>query len=141
LAQARGEWSPMRYLKSLAIVAVVSVIGLAVALPASGHKVAYETKLQIRFDKLNDTTEQYSGKVKSQKPACEVGRTLTLTLSGSLVGTTVSDSAGHWVLTGPLPTKGAQMTLSTPKKILKKNKKHLHKCKSASLSGKSEGPG
>jgi hypothetical protein len=124
-----------------AAVAAVSAIGLAVALPASGHKVAYDTNLKIRFDTLNDTTEQYSGKVMSSKPKCEAGRTITLTQSGVPVGTTVSNSAGAWVLTGPVPPKGAQLTLSTPRKILKKNKKHRHKCKAASMSGKFEGQG
>jgi hypothetical protein len=125
-----------------AVAAAVSAIGLAVALPASGHKVAYDTNLnKVRFDTLNDTTERYSGKVMSPKPKCEAGRTITVTQSGVAVGTTVSNSEGEWVLTGPVPPKGAQLTVSTPKKILKKNKKHRHKCKAASRSAKFEGQG
>ena len=123
-----------------AAAAAVSAIGLAVALPASGHKVAFDTNLKIRLDTLNPTTEQYSGKVRSEKAACEAGRTITVSQSGVPVGTTVSNSGGDWVLTGPVPPKGAQITVSTPRKILKKNKKHTHKCKAASLSGEAEGP-
>ena len=130
----------MPYVKSLAIVGVVSAIGLAVALPASGHKVAFDTSLTLRLDTLNDTTEQYSGKVRSEKAGCEAGRKITVSQSGVPVGTTVSNSGGDWVLTGAVPPKGAQITVSTPKKILKKNKKHKHKCKAASLSRKANGP-
>src|SRR5262245_52715381 len=123
-----------------AMAVAVSAIGLAVALPASGHKVAYDTNLKIRFDTLNGTTEQYSGKVMSQKPKCEAGRTITVSQAGAPVGTTTSNPEGEWAVTGPVPPKGAQVTVSVTKKILKKNKKHRHKCKAASRSGKFEGP-
>jgi hypothetical protein len=117
-------------------VAAASAIALGAALPASGHKIAYDNSLKLSLDTLNGTTEQYSGRVLSEKPGCRVGRTVTVSQSGVQVGTTVSNSSGAWALTGPVPPKGAQITASMPKKVLKKNKKHRHKCKAASRGRK-----
>jgi len=110
------------------------VSGLAIALPASGHKITYATNLQLKLDTLNDTTEQYSGKVTSTKAACKAGRTITVAAAGAPVATTVSNASGDWVVTGPVPAKGTIITASTPKKFLVRNKKHRHKCGPASTT-------
>jgi hypothetical protein len=124
-----------KLLKRLALLTVAAcAIVLALALPALGHKITYDTNLQLKTDTLNDTTEQYSGKVTSNKAACKPGRTITVTAAGALVGTTVSNAAGDWVLTGPIPPKGTVITASTPKKFLVRNKKHRHKCAPASTT-------
>jgi hypothetical protein len=115
-------------------IALVCLIGLAIALPASGHKVTHATNLQLKLDTLNDTTEQYSGKVTSTKGACKAGRTITITAAGVAVASTVSGATGDWAVTGPVPAKGTQITASTPKKFLKRNKKHRHKCGPASIT-------
>ncbi len=121
--------------KKLAIgIALVCVSGLAIALPASGHKITYATNLQLKLDTLNDTTEQYSGKVTSTKGACKSGRTITITAAGVPVASTVSSTSGDWAVTAPVPAKGTQITASTPKKFLRRNKKHRHKCGPASTT-------
>jgi hypothetical protein len=114
--------------------AAIGAIGLIAAVPASAHKVAFDTNLQLKLDKLNETTEQYSGKVTSNKGKCRIGRTVNVTQSGVFVASTVSNFAGDWLLTGPVPPKGATVTAFAPKKILKKNTKHRHKCKPAITS-------
>jgi hypothetical protein len=116
------------------VMMAVCAIALALALPALGHKITYSTNLQLKADTLNDTTEQYSGKVTSTKGACKPGRTIIVTAAGAPVGTTVSNAAGDWVLTGPVPAKGTIITASTPKKFLVRTKKHRHKCGPASTT-------
>jgi hypothetical protein len=124
-----------KLLKRLPLVTVAAcAVGLALALPALGHKVTYATNLQLKLDTLNDTTEQYSGKVTSTKAACKAGRTITVAAAGAPIATTVSNAAGDWVVTGPVPPKGTVITATTPKKFLKRNKKHRHKCGPASMS-------
>jgi hypothetical protein len=127
-------------IKLAALAVAVCAIVLAVALPAIGHKVRYPTNLQLKIDKINDTTEQFSGKVTSTKPACTVGRTITVFQAGVPVAVTVSNAAGDWAVTGPTAPKNTDVTASTPRKILKKNKKHRHKCAAAATTRKAPGP-
>jgi cytosine/uracil/thiamine/allantoin permease len=121
-------------------VGLACLVGLAIALPASGHKVTYGTNLQLKLDTLNETTEQYSGKVTSTKGACIVGRTITVTQAGVPIAATVSNAAGDWAVLGPKAPKNTDITASTPKKILKKNSKHRHKCAAAATTRKAPGP-
>jgi antitoxin (DNA-binding transcriptional repressor) of toxin-antitoxin stability system len=114
--------------KFAAVTMAVCALGLAIALPASGHKVTYASNLQLKLETLNNTTEQFSGKVTSTKAACKAGRTITITQAGTPIATTVSNVSGDWAVTGPVPPKGTEITASTPKKFLKRNKKHRHKC-------------
>ena len=116
--------------------AAVGAIGLIAVAPASAHKIAFDTNLQLKLDKLNETTEQYSGKVTSNRGKCRIDRTVNVSQSGVFVGATISNFAGDWILTGPVPPKGATVTAFVPRKILKKNKKHRHKCKPAITSRK-----
>jgi hypothetical protein len=125
----------------LAVLGVaVCAIVLAVALPAIGHKVKYPTNLQLKIDTINDTTDQYSGKVTSTKAACTVGRTIVVSQAGVAIATTVSNVSGDWAVTGPKAPKNTDVTATTPKKILKKNKKHRHKCAAAATTRKATGP-
>jgi hypothetical protein len=125
----------------LVVLAVaVCAIVLAVALPAIGHKVKYPTNLQLKIDSVNDTTDQYSGKVTSTKARCIVGRTITITNLGVAIATTVSNAAGDWAVTGPKAPKTTDVIASTPRKILKKNTKHRHKCAAAATTRKATGP-
>jgi hypothetical protein len=123
-----------------ALALAVCAIVLAVALPAIGHKVTYPTTLQLKIDSVNDTTDQFSGKVTSTKAACTVGRTITVFESGVPVATTISNVAGDWAVTGPKAPKNTDVTATTPKKFLKKNKKHRHKCAAAATTRKATGP-
>jgi hypothetical protein len=121
-------------IKLAAAVLAVCAVGLVLALPAIGHKITYPTNLQLKADTLNDTTEQYSGKVTSTKGACKPGRTIIIFQSGAAIATTVSNVSGDWAVTAPVPPKGTIITASTPKKFLVRNKKHRHKCGPASTS-------
>jgi hypothetical protein len=123
-----------RRLRLALLTVAVCVAGLALVLPAIAHKVTYATNLQLKLDTLNDTTEQYSGKVTSTKGACKAGRTITISAAGAPVASTVSGVGGDWAVTAPVPAKGTVITASTPKKFLVRNKKHRHKCGPASTS-------
>jgi hypothetical protein len=123
----------------LAVVAVCA-LGLVLALPAISHKVRYPTTLQLKIDTINDTTDQFSGKVSSTRASCTRGRTITVTQGGVLIGTAVSNVAGDWVLTGPTVPKNTDVTATTPRKVLKKNRKHRHKCAPAATTRKATGP-
>jgi hypothetical protein len=127
-------------IKLTAMVVAACALGLALALPAVGHKVVFPTNLQLKIDTINDTTDQFSGKVTSTKPACTRGRTITVAQAGVPIATAVSNFAGDWVATGPKVPKNIDVTATTPKKILKKNKKHRHKCAPAATTRKATGP-
>jgi hypothetical protein len=123
-----------------ALALAVCAIVLAVAIPAIGHKVKYPTNLQLKIDTVNDTTDQFSGKVTSTKGACVVGRTITVFVAGAPVAVTVSNVAGDWAVTGPTAPQNTDVTATTPRKILKKNRKHRHKCAAAATTRKATGP-
>jgi hypothetical protein len=116
-------------LKLTAIVAAVCALGLATALRASGHKLPIDSKIQqFKIEIVNDTTDSFSGRVQSDRAVCRVGRVITITHNGVLIATTVSDVAGNFTVTGPRPPKGDDVTAFMPKKVLKKNRKHRHRC-------------
>jgi len=113
----------------LAALGVLAVsIGLVVALPAAGHKVVFDTNLQLKIDTLTDTQDTFSGKVTSTRARCEVGRLVNVTHAGVTIAQATTDLAGNWTVVGPRPPKGDDVTAFTPKKILKKNRKHRHRC-------------
>jgi hypothetical protein len=120
-------------------VAVCAIVAVT-ALPALGHKVKYPTSLQLKIDSVNDTTDVFSGKVTSTKGACVVARQINVSANGVLLATTFSSIDGSWTVTGPKQTKGTDVTAFTPKKILKKNRKHRHKCAPAITTHKATGP-
>jgi hypothetical protein len=120
-----------------AALGAAAVLALSVA-PASGHKRGYDTNLQLKIDSLTPTSTQYSGKVTSEKGACRPNRLITVTTAGIAIATTFSDAAANWtvVVNGTPPPKGQDVIASTPKKFLKRNKKHRHKCRAASVTHK-----
>lgn len=124
-----------------AALGAVAMMALAVT-PASAHKQGWDTNLQVKVDVLNATTTQYSGDVRSEKPACERYREITVTTGGVAVATAISDIAGNWLVfvNGPPPAKNQDVIASTPKKFLKRNSKHRHKCRAATVTGKATGP-
>jgi hypothetical protein len=101
---------------------------MAVAMPAAGHKVTFDTNLQLRIDTLSDTQDTFSGRVISTRAACKVGRVVTITHAGVTIAQATTDLAGNWAVIGPRPPKNDPVTAFTPKKILKKNRKHRHRC-------------
>ena len=123
---------------SAVVLGAAAVLALSVA-PAIGHKKAFDTNLQLKIDTLTPaTTTQYSGKVTSEKGRCRRNRRINITTGGVALGSTFSDRAGNWtlVVTGTPPAKGQDVIASTPRKFLKRNKKHKHKCKRDSVTRK-----
>ena len=113
----------------LALLSTVAVaVGIAFALPASGHKVVYDTHLQLKIDATSDTQDTFSGKVTSTRATCEAGRVVNLTHAGVTIATATTDPAGNWTVIGPRPPKNDDVTAFTPKKVLVKNRKHRHRC-------------
>ncbi|HEX6585596.1 MAG TPA: hypothetical protein VF052_02495 [Solirubrobacterales bacterium] len=84
--------------------------------------------LQLKIDVLTDTTDTFSGKIESPRAACEIGRTIIVTHAGVTIATATTDPAGNWTVVGPRPPKNDDVTAFTPKKVLKKNCKHRHRC-------------
>jgi hypothetical protein len=116
-------------LKLTAVVGAVCALGLATALQASGHKLLIDSKIQqFKIEVVNDTTDSFSGRVQSDRAACRVGRVINITHNGVLIATTVSDVAGNFTVTGPRPPKGDDVIATMTKKVLKKNRKHRHRC-------------
>jgi hypothetical protein len=116
-------------LRLTAIVAAVCALGLATALQASGHKLLIDSRIQqLKLEIVNDTTDSFSGRVQSDRAACRAGRVINITHNGVLIATTVTDVAGNFTVTGPRPPKGDDVTAFMPKKVLKKNRKHRHRC-------------
>lgn len=107
---------------------LAAAIGLAVALPAAGHKRVFDTNLQLKIDELSATQDTFSGKVESTRTRCEIGRVVNVTHAGVTIATTTTDLAGNWTVVGPRPPKGDDVTAFTPKKILKKSPRHRHRC-------------
>lgn len=116
----------------------VVVLGLLVGVgagTASAHKKKFGSSLTLdAIDKKdaagtvgstkNRCVRNRKVKVFRQPAAGEIG-------SPELVATTTSDLVGKWAtqLTGK--TKGETFFATTPGKVLRKNRRHKHKCKRA----------
>ena len=111
-------------------------VALALALPAAGHKVAYDSHLQLKIDATSDTQDTFSGKLSSTRAACQVGRLVNVTHAGVTIATATTDAAGNWTVLGPRPPKNDDVTAFAPKKVLKKNRKHRHRCAAATSTHK-----
>ena len=119
------------------ILAMACALAVAVsAQVASGHKIAFDTSLQLKASKIDDVTNEYSGKVNSIRAKCEVGRRITVTANGAVVATATSVVGGAWAATGTAPPKNTTLIATVSRKVLKKNKKHRHKCRPDSATRK-----
>jgi hypothetical protein len=114
---------------------------LVLAGVASGHKQGYDTNLQLRVDRLTATTTQYSGSVRSERAKCERNRVITITTGGVAIGTATSDFEGNYtvVVTGTPPARNQDVTASTPRRWLKRNSEHKHKCRPATVTRNATG--
>jgi hypothetical protein len=115
-------------IRVVALAVLVGAATLALAMPATGHKLVYPTSLQLKIDTLSDTQDTFSGKVSSTRAACQSGRTVTITHAGVTIATATTDVAGNYTVAGPRPPKGDDVSAFTPKKVLKKNRRHTHRC-------------
>jgi len=127
-------------IRLVALGGLTAVVALAIALPATAHKVRFETNLQFKIDVLSDTQATYSGKVEGPRASCEIGRIVNVTHAGAVIATTTTDLAGNWTVVGSKPPKGSDVTAFAPKKVLKKNRKHRHKCAADTATRKVTGP-
>ena len=82
----------------------------------------------MKIDVVNDTTDNFSGRVRSDRTACMVGRSINITHNGVLIATTTTDVAGNYAVNGPRPPKGDDVVTTMRKKVLKKSRKHRHRC-------------
>lgn len=121
-----GRWP--RPLAILASAAAVLVLSMAVG-SAGAHKVGFETNLQLKVSELSRTVTQLSGKVVSPKGKCVRGRAVNVSINGLFVGRVFSTFNGFWLLNVSKPAKGSTVVAFTPKKFLKKSRKHKHKCR------------
>ena len=115
-------------IRLVALGGLAAAVAAAIALPAAAHKVVFATNLQLKIDELNATQDTFSGKIESTRARCEVGRVVTVTHAGVTIATATTDLAGNWTVVGPKPPKRDDVTAFTPKKILKKSRKHRHRC-------------
>jgi hypothetical protein len=115
-------------IRLVVLAGLAAAVAAAIALPAAAHKVVFATNLQLKIDELNTTQDTFSGKIESTRARCEVGRVVTVTHAGVTIATATTDLAGNWTVVGQKPPKGDDVTAFTPKKILKKNRKHRHRC-------------
>ena len=109
---------------------------------AGAHKQAYDSSIQLKIDALTTTSTQYSGRVNSEKAACERYRDITITTGGVFVAQVLSDAAGNYsiAVTGTPPAQGQDMVATAAKKFIKRNSKHKHKCSPASVTHKAPKP-
>lgn len=136
----RGTDSAVRRFAALSLALALGV--LVFANLASAHKRGWDTNLQFKADTLTATSTEYSGTVRSEKPACERNRVITITTGGVAIGTATSDFNGDYsvVVNGTPPAKRQDVIASTPKKFLKRNSKHRHKCRPATVTRRVTGP-
>lgn len=127
---------PARRKLGLAL-AAIGVLGSGLAVEgAVAHKVTYGSSLQLKIDSIDDTTSQYSGKVTSTRGACEVGRPVTVSAGAGPIASATSLVGGSWLANGPSQAKQTTVVATIPRKTLKRNKKHKHKCAPASAQRK-----
>jgi hypothetical protein len=127
-------------IRLVALGGLAAAVALAIALPAGAHKIRFETNLQFKIDVLSDTQVTYSGRIESPRATCEVGRIVNVTQAGAVIATTTTDFAGNWTVVDSKPPKGSDVTVFTPKKVLKKSRKHRHKCAPDTATRKVPGP-
>ncbi len=77
-----------------AFTATVVAAGLIIAGPSSAHTQTYESTITIKHE---DMTAKYSGRVISEREACERNRAVKLrTEEGMVVGETTTNNKGRW---------------------------------------------
>jgi hypothetical protein len=117
----------------IVILATVALISMVFVAGAAGHRVKFESTVTAKFDKQANT---FDGTVASAKRGCVATRTVNLRLRASdgstaVVGTTVTDSTGAWVIQPTSAPAAGTYFAEAAKKVLRKNSKHHHVCASA----------
>ena len=98
---------------------------------AGAHKRTFETTLQFKKpETVSSTVNTYEGRVISEKKRCVRDRKINVEAFDTRIAQAFSTFTGTWAVQGPRPPKGTTLVAFTPKKFLKKSKKHRHKCAS-----------
>lgn len=119
----------VRAIVTLALAA--ALVAAVTAGTAAAHKVTFESKLQLKVAALSDTVNQYSGKVTSDRSKCVRFRRVNVTAFGAQIATATTLISGSWLVqASPRPARGTELIAFTPRKFLKRSKKHKHKCAS-----------
>ena len=118
----------------LVLVAALSSLALAgVVAVAVAHTVRHPTTVTIHVKKGNaHKPGSFDGKVTSDTPRCEVGRTVALRMGESttvLVGTATTDAKGDWALQLTGAAQPGNYHAVARRKVLRKNSHHVHICK------------
>jgi hypothetical protein len=100
---------------------------------AVAHTVKHDSKVTISFKRGHqDVSDEFSGKVISQKDRCERRREVKvkLRLDGpdSTVGTDFTNRDGEWEVEAPDNPAGTYYAKAM-RKVLKRDDDHLHACK------------
>ena len=99
---------------------------------AGAHKQTYETSLTFQAKSASPTVNEYSGQVNSERAKCERYRVVNVDAFDVRIATAISLVTGEWSVqqSAPLPPKGTTLIAFTPKKFIKRNDEHRHKCAS-----------
>ena len=118
----------------LMLVAAMSSLAFAgVVAVAVAHTVKHPTTVTIHVKKGSaHKPGSFEGKVSSDTPRCEVGRTVAVRMGETttvLIGTTTTDAKGNWTLQLPGAAQPGSYHAVARRKVLRRNSHHLHICK------------
>ncbi len=104
------------------------VLGLAVAVPAGGHKIRYDTNLQLKIEVLNDTPGHLLR--EDREPASRLrDRSLHQRHPCGRDDRNGDHGPGRQLDRDRAEAaEGRRRDRLSPKKVLKKNRKHRHRC-------------
>jgi len=111
---------------------IVAALGLTLLLStASAHKRSFETTVQLKTTAVTDTVLQFEGRVVSDRAKCKRYRSVFVDAFDTRIAEATSLINGDWLVqAGPRPPKGTTLIAFSPRKFLKRSKKHKHKCES-----------
>ena len=122
----------MILLTTTAAVACAALAAVAIA-----HTVRHATSVSIKVKTQGHKPDVFDGKVTSDTPACEAGRTVKVKMAGTtptLAGKATSDASGDWTLQLTGDAQPGDYYAIAAKKVLRKNAHHLHVCKAGKSS-------
>lgn len=119
-----------------AVLATLALTGVVFVAGAQGHKVKFESEVTAKFTK--ETKKQaatFDGVVTSTKAKCAKDRIVNLRLrnadnSSTRIAGDVTDANGVWVIQPETLANGTYFA-AAKRKVLRKNTKHRHVCKTA----------
>lgn len=119
--------------------AAVALMSVAFVSGAAGHTFKADTTVSAKFNKPDKkdpaATGTFDGSVGSTTPRCVKMRKVTLYQraadgSSTAVGTDLTDASGAWVI-APSNVVPGDYYAKVAKRVIRKNSKHRHICKTA----------